>query len=177
MRAFTAYALCLLTLQIGCSRAQTWDSVQSMIDAKYPDVPTISTDSLAERLADSTQSQPLLLDARSAEEYAVSHVPGARRIDPTATTFPALDTLSADHPIVVYCSVGYRSARIASRLQEKGFRSVSNLQGSIFRWANEGRPVVRNGTPVQEVHPYSSTWGSLLDDRLHKYNPPSGRPE
>lgn len=171
MRTFTAYALCVLALQLGCSEEQTWQAVEQMIETTFPKVPTITTDSLAERFADSTATRPILLDTRSPEEYAVSHLPGARRIDPSATTFPSLDTLSKEHPVVVYCSVGYRSAQIASRLRKQGFRSVANLEGSIFRWANEGRPVVRDDTPVRAVHPYDETWGTLLETKLHEYTP------
>lgn len=166
-RALTASALCALTLQLGCSDDLTWRAVDRMIAANVPDVPVITTDSLAQRLDDSSTPQPTLLDARSPEEHAVSHLPGARRIDPDAETVPGLDSLSRDAPIVVYCSVGYRSARITSRLRTQGFTNVSNLKGSIFRWANEGRTVVRDGTPVQAVHPYNDTWGRLLNDDLH----------
>lgn len=171
MRKLTASALCLLAVHLGCSEELTWSAVDRMITANYPGVPTITTDSLAERLADSTRTHPLLLDARTSEEYAVSHLPGAHRVDPKATSFPGLDSLALEAPIVVYCSVGYRSARITSRLQERGFTNVSNLQGSIFRWANEGRPVVRDGTPVRAVHPYDASWGQLLHDNLHAYSP------
>ena len=62
--------------------------------------------------------------------------------------------------------MGYRSARIADRLETAGFRDVRNLTGSIFQWANEGRPVVRDGEPVREVHPYDAVWGRLLDRDL-----------
>jgi rhodanese-related sulfurtransferase len=173
MRALAASALCALAVQVGCSQDLTWRAVNQMIEANYPDVPTITTDSLAKRLDNSSAPRPLLLDARTPEEYAVSHLPEARRVDPEATTFPALDTLSRSTPVVVYCSVGYRSARIASRLRENGFDAV-NLQGSIFRWANEGRPVVRDGTPVRAVHPYDKTWGRLLNEPLRTSTPPDG---
>ncbi len=43
---------------------------------------------------------------------------------------------------------------------------MQNLKGSIFQWANEGRPVVRDGEPVREVHPYDAVWGRLLDRDL-----------
>jgi rhodanese-related sulfurtransferase len=176
MRTLTASALCVLALQMGCSEDLTWRAVNHMIESDFPTVASITTDSLATRLSDST-ARPILLDARSPEEYAVSHLPGAHRVDPEATSFPTLDTLSRDRPVVVYCSVGYRSARIASRLQEQGFNDAVNLKGSIFRWANEGRTVVRDGTPVQAVHPYDDTWGTLLADSLHAYAPPdSARP-
>lgn len=144
-----------------------------MIASQFPEIRTIATDSLAERLSDSTSTEPMLLDARSPEEYAVSHLPGARRIDPEADSFPELDSLSANHPVIVYCSVGYRSARVASHLQRQGFSNVANLQGSIFRWANEGRTVVRDGRPVRAVHPYDSTWGRLLNQDLHATAPPT----
>lgn len=171
MRRLTASLLCFLAVQTGCSQDFTWTAVHRMIEADFPSVSTITTDSLATRLADSTAKQPILLDTRSPEEYAVSHLPGARRVDPNATTFPGLDTLSRNTPIVVYCSVGYRSARITSRLQESGFTNVANLKGSVFRWANEGRPVVRNDTPVRAVHPYNRTWGTLLNEDLRAYAP------
>jgi len=172
MRTLTASALCLLVVQVGCSQDLTWTAVNHMIEADYPSTPFIATDSLAERLSDSTATRPILLDARSPEEYAVSHLPGARRVDPEEKEFPVLDTLSRDTLLVVYCSVGYRSARITKRLREKGFHNVTNLKGSIFRWANEGRPVVRNDRPVRAVHPYDQTWGTLLNDTLHAYAPP-----
>jgi rhodanese-related sulfurtransferase len=171
MRTLLTSALCLLALQTGCSQDLQWSAVNRMIAADFPDVSTLTTDSLAARLADSTRPRPLLLDARSPEEYDVSHLPGARRVDPTADSLPHLDTLSRERPIVVYCSVGYRSARVAARLQEQGFTDVRNLEGSIFRWANEGRPVVRNGPPVDAVHPYNATWGTLLNDSLHCRHP------
>ncbi len=173
MRTLLTSALCLLVLQTGCSQDLKWSAVNRMIAADFPDVPTLTTDSLAARLADSTAPRPLLLDARSAEEYAVSHLPGARRVSPTPDSIAGLDTLSRDRPIVVYCSVGYRSARVTTHLRSQGFSNVRNLEGSLFRWANEGRPVVRNGTPVQAVHPYDATWGTLLNDPLHCRSPGS----
>jgi len=167
MRTLSASALCVLALQLGCSEDLTWRAVDRMIETTFSDVPTITTDSLARRLADTTAVHPVLLDARSPEEYAVSHLPEAQRVNPDADTIAGLDTLSRETPIVVYCSVGYRSARITSRLQKQGFTNVANLKGSIFRWANEGRTVVRDGKPVQAVQPYDNTWGRLLHDDLH----------
>jgi rhodanese-related sulfurtransferase len=163
--------LILLVTLTGCSRDLSWRAVDRMIQSHFPDVPTITTDRLAPRLADSTRDRPLLLDARSPEEYAVSHLPGARRVNPDTSSFPALDTLPRDTAIVVYCSVGYRSARVAAHLRNEGFTNVANLRGSIFRWANEGRPVVRGDSTVRAVHPYNDTWGTLLDAELHRRSP------
>ena len=171
MRNVAATVLCLLAVQAGCTDDLSWRAVEHMIAADYPNVPSISTDSLAERLSDEASPRPILLDARSPEEYAVSHLPDARRVDPKAGAHPALDTLAADTPLVVYCSVGYRSAGVVQSLQDQGFTNVVNLTGSLFRWANEGRPVDRDGQRVAAVHPYDATWGTLLADSLHAYRP------
>lgn len=179
MRAWITAALCLVLVHVGCSQETKWAAVERLIDTNYGDVPRITTDSLAERLNGDEARRPILLDARSPEEYAVSHLPGARRVDPNAEAFPSLDSLDRDAPVVVYCSVGYRSARVTHRLREAGFQNASNLRGSIFEWANEGRPVVRHGREVREVHPYNDTWGDLLDPDLRAYEPretPGGKP-
>ena len=171
MRKLFVFALCLLAVQTGCSDDLAWRAVEHMITSDYPNVLSISTDSLAERLSGDAAPRPVLLDARSPEEYAVSHLPGAHRVDPAADAYPSLDTLAADTPLVVYCSVGYRSAGVAQALRDQGFTNVANLKGSIFRWANEGRPVYRDGQRVATVHPYDATWGRLLADSLHAYRP------
>ncbi|HIG73762.1 MAG TPA: rhodanese-like domain-containing protein [Bacteroidetes bacterium] len=145
-------------------RDASLDAVEAAVRQAYPEVPVVSTDALAAALADSSRA-PLLLDAREPREFAVSHLPGARQIAPDAEPAElaeALGEVPRDREIVVYCSVGYRSAGIAERLRVAGFANVANLEGSIFRWANEGRPVVREGEPARLVHPYNATWGRLL---------------
>ena len=53
----------------------------------------------------------------------------------------------------------------------RGFTNVRNLEGSIFEWANQGHPVERAGAPVNEVHPYDESWGTLLREDLRVYQP------
>lgn len=78
-----------------------------------------------------------------------------------------LTDIKPDRPIVVYCSVGYRSSILARKLQDKGFTNVYNLEGSIFKWANEGRPLVQGKVTVHKVHPYNAHWGHLLERKYH----------
>jgi len=51
-------------------------------------------------------------------------------------------------------------------MQRAGVANVFNLTGSIFRWANEGRPLRSGDERVQAVHPFDEDWGRLLDRRL-----------
>ena len=100
-----------------------------------------------------------LIDTRQKEEFLVSHLPQAQHI-------PDLETAKAClHPettVVAYCSVGYRSSRLAQQLQTLGYNQVWNLEGSIFQWANEGRPLIHQEQPTQTVHPYRKNWQWLL---------------
>ena len=161
--------LSLVPGAFGCGQEQTWKMVDRMITSDFPKVRQLGTDSLAAWLADTSRPAPLILDVRKSEEYAVSHLQGAVRVEPGATDFSFLDSVDSDRPIVAYCSVGYRSSDLAQKIAEAGYTNVSNLHGSIFRWANEGRPVYRDGEPVKQVHPYDRIWGVLLNSELRTY--------
>lgn len=144
-----------------------WRAVHAQVAAAHPGVPLVSTDTLAAWLAG--PAAPLLLDARTADEYAVSHLPGAVRVEPDAPAdrlaarLATLRGTDAARPVVVYCSVGWRSAGVADRLRQAGAGDVRNLDGSVFRWALEGRPLVGpDGRPVRRVHPFDAVWGQLL---------------
>ncbi|RMG61980.1 MAG: rhodanese-like domain-containing protein, partial [Bacteroidetes bacterium] len=68
-----------------------------------------------------------------------------------------------DQPVVVYCTVGYRSERIGEQLQALGFTQVYNLYGGIFAWKNQGFPVVDpEGKPTERVHTYNADWSQWL---------------
>lgn len=141
--------------------------VKALIRLKFPSVQRITTAELAQRLQQGTSPHPLVLDARTEAEYAVSHLQTARQIDPSNSEQVAVSSLRdvpQNAPIVVYCSVGYRSARAAEQLTQAGFHCVYNLEGGIFQWANEGRSLLQNGQPTRQVHPYNATWEKLLKD-------------
>ena len=150
-----------LSLTLSASaHAIGWSLVNAKIRTEFPDVKRITTAELAERLADTKRDAPVLLDVRTRAEFDVSHLKSARHIEPGSDA--SAIKVPKDAPIVTYCSVGYRSGRFAQKLLAAGYTNVVNLEGSIFRWANEGRPVFRNGRQVEQVHPYNGTWGLLL---------------
>lgn len=125
------------------------------------DVPLVGADSLATLLADS--ADVLLLDAREPAEYAVAHLPSAVQFPPGGPLPAWTDTVARDRPVVVYCSVGYRSENVGRRLREAGFTDVANLYGSLFDWVERGLPVVdAAGRPTREIHTYNRRWGRLV---------------
>ena len=147
----------------------SWSLTLKTIRAKFPTVAHISTDTLQSWLDESPQRENLLLlDVREPEEYAVSHLQGARPAPSKDEALKALQGTPAGQRIVLYCSVGHRSSELAQFLMNKGYTGIYNLEGSIFAWANEGRPVYRGKVRVKVVHPYDRNWGRLLKESLRK---------
>ena len=166
----------MLLAWLGCSAPPNdWTSVKELVRDRFPEVHQMSVDELASRLDDAAQP-PLLIDVREQKEYDVSHLPGAVWAQGDQLEQVVRDA-GPDREVVLYCSVGYRSSEAAQRLRAAGFDKVSNLEGSIFEWANSGRPVERDGDTVREVHPYDEEWGRLLEHDLHAYTPGAGTPD
>lgn len=160
-----AAGLALLAAGACAPRALDWHSVERLIAEQFPDVPSVTTHELAALLS-SAAGGVVLLDARGAEEYAVSHLRGARHVGSDAAAAGRLAAAAPDATVVAYCAVGYRSAALVARLRAMGHAHAVNLAGSIFRWAGEGRPVYRGGARVEQVHPYDDAWGALLPRSL-----------
>ncbi len=157
----TAMAL-LGTLACGGASEGDLAALEARIRAEFPEVRQLATADLATWLDDPGRPRPRLIDARTREEYEVSHLPGAVHAEDVGDV-ELLTGGDRKQPLVVYCSVGYRSSALAARLQAEGYTDVQNLEGSIFRWANEGRPLFRGDLKTGVVHPYDASWGRYLD--------------
>ena len=152
-------------------KSLTWDEINTLIDLRFPNTPKISTAQLAQWLDDGKEL--LILDVRQPVEFAVSQIRFARSA-PKDSALQMVASLAKDTRIALYCSVGYRSAEITLKLRSLGFTQTFNCEGSIFRWANEGRPLFRGPTAARLgqplvpplVHPFDSFWASLLQESL-----------
>lgn len=160
-------ALLLGALLILACGAPTMSQLKALVRASFPGVPQMSIEELERRLRETPP--PLVIDVREPSEYEVSHLPGAVHAQGGDITELVVDA-DPDRPVVLYCSVGYRSsAAVADLIQLHDpdiLDRVWNLEGSIFEWANSGRPVYRGDVEVDRVHPYDRQWGSLLEPHL-----------
>ena len=95
----------------------------------------------AELVADSSV---VVLDVRTASEYAEGHIEGSINIDQGQSDFmeKARAALPADRKIAIYCRSGRRSANAAGRLADEGYLCV-NLKGGIIAWKESGKAVVQ----------------------------------
>jgi rhodanese-related sulfurtransferase len=168
VRVRVALTVFVITVLASTASADAAEELRGAISLRHPSVQWVDGATLARWMDDGPSV--VLLDARAEGEYRVSHLRGARRVDPDREDGSGLE-IARGARVVVYCSVGWRSAGIAERLARAGVRDVYNLHGGIISWANAGRPVVRGDAVVRAVHPYDAVWGRMLDARLHAYRP------
>jgi rhodanese-related sulfurtransferase len=97
--------------------------------------PTISAEALFDNLNDGdTSNDPVIVSVRSAEAYAIGHIPGAINIPWNQIAKPEnLALLPADKPIVVYCYTGHTGQVAATTLEVLGY-DVQNLKFGMMGW-------------------------------------------
>ena len=89
-----------------------------------------------------------LLDVRTPVEFADGHIPGAININVQSDDFCelAVNELSKDSTVLVYCRSGRRPLTAAAVLTELGYKVV-NLKGGIIEWEEDGLPVTKSDNP------------------------------
>ena len=92
----------------------------------------------ARTLLSDGKAKALLVDVRTAEEYASGRIPGAilfpyDEIRTKSAAFRAAAGPDQDRPIIVYCRSGRRSAIAADELTALGYRNVLDL-GAVGNW-------------------------------------------
>ncbi|HAB16136.1 MAG TPA: rhodanese-like domain-containing protein [Verrucomicrobiota bacterium] len=168
-RVFTKGSLALLSVwnsPVGQAAKDGLEKMKALVQERFPEVKHLTTAELAAWLNNTKRVQPEIIDVRTRAEFEVSHLAGARWVAPDTSARELLPSLPTNRPVVLYCSIGYRSSNCATRLLRAGFAQVLNLEGSLFQWANEGRPLVRDGGVATQVHPYSESFGKLLKPEL-----------
>ncbi len=105
-------------------------------------------------------SSVVLLDVRTAAEYAEGHIEGAVLIDQGQGDFieKVKATIPAEKKIVVYCRSGRRSASAANKLAAEGYKCV-NLKGGILAWKEAGMSVT---TETYEVDEFKTNSGKTV---------------
>ncbi len=84
----------------------------------------------------------LILDVRTADEYASGHVPGAVNISHTELADRMSEiTVAKDDEIIVYCRSGHRAGIAEKMLSEAGFTNIRDMEGHMLGWEKSGYPI------------------------------------
>ena len=84
------------------------------------------------------QPNTVILDVRSAGEFAGGKIRGARNLDIMSASFVSqVKNLPKDKTYLVYCRSGNRSGQACEIMADLGFEKLKNLSGGIMRWPFE----------------------------------------
>ena len=140
--AFAAAALALTAPLTACSSADT-EAVAAPVDVvvEMPTTPERVDAVMFSALV--ATAGVTVIDVRTPEEFAQSHIQGAVNYNVEGPDFAnqimALDPAGI---YAVYCQSGNRSQPAVSQLNDIGIDSIFELESGISGWENAGFPVV-----------------------------------
>lgn len=80
----------------------------------------------------------ILVDVRTAEEYAAGHIDNALNINWYDEDFAKqFESIDSDETIYVYCKKGVRSAKAAHLLDSLGYKKVVDLEGGYDAYSKK----------------------------------------
>ncbi|WP_213297797.1 rhodanese-like domain-containing protein [Paraburkholderia sacchari] len=88
----------------------------------------------------------VVIDLRSADDFAKGHLPAARHLE-----FGELQTKVAQfvknksNPVLLVCQTGQQSHKAQRLVKDAGFAEVHVLDGGVNAWQQAGMPVVKQG--------------------------------
>jgi rhodanese-related sulfurtransferase len=87
------------------------------------------------------EQNEIIIDIRSADDFADAHVPGSRNI-PFSSVIDRRDDLKGYRRVYFYCYGGKGSKEVACKLADMGFENVSYLRNAgLSDWQTAGHPV------------------------------------
>ena len=90
------------------------------------------------------QTDFVILDLRTPEEFAEGHMTGAVNMNVLAPDFASrLGMLDRGKAYLVYCRTGNRSTKAVQAMERLGFRSVSHMVEGILGWQKKSFTVSR----------------------------------
>ena len=92
----------------------------------------------------SANTNIVVIDVRTPEEFAAGHIAGATNVNFQGGKFPAgVEKLDRQKTYLVHCAAGGRSKRSLEVFKNLGFKSIIHLDGGLNGWEAAGKPVVK----------------------------------
>lgn len=100
-----------------------------------------SVKDLQEKLAGNNQTQ--FIDCRENQEWQELHIEGVTLL-PLSEFETKYETILKDKnaSVVIHCRSGKRSMNACLFLLSKGFTDLTNVEGGIMAWVQEGFPII-----------------------------------
>jgi sodium/bile acid cotransporter 7 len=116
----------------------------------FPEVQDITP---KEAMALMQSEEVIFVDTRRSKEQKVSVLPNSV----TEKNFKRNLDKYKDQVIIGYCTISYRSGKLAKELRKKGI-TMLNLKGGLLAWVHEGGKVYDANGETKRVHVYKKKW-------------------
>jgi sodium/bile acid cotransporter 7 len=139
------------------SEAMEDDARRAKIEAMYRDYkkkfPGVQDIAPAEASQLLDAGRALFVDVREPKEQEVSMLPGAV----TEKEFLSRPGGYGDMVVIGYCTISYRSGKLAEKLKERGI-TMLNLKGGLLAWVHAGGKVYDQAGETRRIHVYGRKW-------------------
>jgi rhodanese-related sulfurtransferase len=151
-----------LGLECSSDRAAATRAECHQFEQRFHDVSHISPSELKKM---QERGRVVLVDVRSPDEFNVSTLPGAIRLEDLSLT-TGTDMSAADAPVVCFCTVGFRSSLEARRLSRSLAPTAVHSMSGVLEWAHEGGSFVdpATGAPTQRLHLFGRHWAEMAPE-------------
>ena len=95
----------------------------------------------------------VFVDVREEKEQVVSMLPGAV----PQKEFLRKPERYRDKVVIGYCTISYRSGKLAERLKARGI-AMHNLQGGMLAWVHAGGKLYDRDGETRRLHVYGRKW-------------------
>ena len=135
------------------SEAEKRSKIETMYRDYKKDFPDVQDITPAEAMQLLKSNQAVFVDVREKKEQAVSMLPGA------ITEQEFLNHLDRyrDKTIIGYCTISYRSGKLAEKLKAQGVVML-NLRGGLLAWVHAGGKVYDRNGETRRIDVYGRKW-------------------
>lgn len=130
--------LTLLSLMLACNPTEAQEQGQQS-EATQQAETDYRVLSVADYKKEMQDSNVLIVDVRTPQEYGNGHIEGAINVNVLDTNFPAEVKAKVEmgKQVMIYCRSGKRSARASRIMKDLGYPVIYDLKGGYLAWERE----------------------------------------
>ena len=135
------------------SESEKRDKIEAMYQSYKKDFPGVPDIQISDAMRLLQEGKALFIDVREEKEQEVSMLPGAV----TEKQFLKNPGKYRDRTLVGYCTISYRSGKLAEKLNAQGI-TLLNLKGGLLAWVHAGGKVYDQSGETKRIHVYGKKW-------------------